>query len=59
VQDKYAKLRKLKYGIIFDIIKKGKKGEKSLIFDCWCFNVTFSNISVVSWRPFFLGGSMS
>ena len=22
-----------------------------LIFDFWCFNVTFSNISVISWRP--------
>jgi hypothetical protein len=20
-------------------------------FDFWCFNVTFSNISAISWRP--------
>jgi hypothetical protein len=22
-----------------------------LIFDFWCFNATFSNISAISWRP--------
>jgi hypothetical protein len=22
-----------------------------LIFDFWCFNATFSNISAMSWRP--------
>jgi hypothetical protein len=24
---------------------------KSLIFDYWCFNATFSNISAFSWQP--------
>jgi len=31
--------------------KKEKKGEKDLIFDFWCFNATFSNISAISWGP--------
>jgi hypothetical protein len=22
-----------------------------LIFDFWCFNATFNNISAISWRP--------
>jgi hypothetical protein len=22
-----------------------------MIFDFWCFNATFSNISAISWRP--------
>jgi len=25
--------------------------EMDLIFDFWCFNATFSNISAISWRP--------
>jgi hypothetical protein len=25
--------------------------EMDLIFDFWCFNAAFSNISVISWRP--------
>ena len=24
---------------------------RDLIFDFWCFNATFSNISAISWRP--------
>jgi hypothetical protein len=22
-----------------------------ILFDIWCFNATFSNISAISWRP--------
>ena len=26
------------------------------LFDFWCFNAFFSNISAISWRPVFSGG---
>ena len=25
--------------------------DRILIFDFWCFNATFNNISAISWRP--------
>jgi hypothetical protein len=25
-----------------------------ILFDFWCFNATFSNISAISWRPVFV-----
>ena len=40
-------------GAIFFVSKPNSNiiEEMDLIFDFWCFNAAFSNISVISWRP--------
>jgi hypothetical protein len=41
------------HGAIFFVSKPNSNiiEEMDLIFDFWCFNATFSNISAMSWRP--------
>ena len=35
----------------FAVITARNSERMILIFDFWCFNATFSNISAISWRP--------